>query len=185
VSVSYEILLAPIFIAIHRLIILSDITSSYAPNLKSPRFLTFCGWAIAIFLLVEIPWSIARVFVPDDMRSALEWAAWVWGFLIMAGLILLLPAVAVDAPGATPRNAIADTRGSFWRIVAIVVLTMLPVVAVAITAAWGLYFLLEYTSTIETAVFSLAGSVATLVLTAAAARLFLALADRLRSPVSP
>ena len=180
-GIAYEILLAPIFIAIYRLIILNDITSSYAPNLKSPRFRAFCGWAIAIFLLAEIPWSAARVFAPDNLRSALEPAALVWGLLIMLGLILLLPAVAVDAPGATPRNAIADVFGSFWRVVAIVLLTMLPLLVVAIAAVWGLPFVIEDTATIETVVFSLIGSFLTLVLTAAAARLYLVLANRLRS----
>src|ERR1700730_3337977 len=52
-------------------------------------------------------------------------------------VIILLPAVAVDAPGAIWGRAMADSKGNAWRVFVIFLLAFLPL-AVAGTAATGL-----------------------------------------------
>lgn len=41
-------------------------------------------------------------------------------------MLILFPAVAVDAPGAGWRNAVDDTKGHTWRVFFIVLLTSMP-----------------------------------------------------------
>ena len=47
-------------------------------------------------------------------------------------LIVLFPAIAVDAPGATWRNAMADTKGNAWRILFIGLLASLPLFGIVL-----------------------------------------------------
>jgi hypothetical protein len=53
---------------------------------------------------------------------------------------ILVPAIAIDAPGATWSKARLDTKGSSWRVAFIFVLTGLPVLIINGLLAW-LWFL--------------------------------------------
>jgi hypothetical protein len=46
--------------------------------------------------------------------------------------VILFPAIAIDAPGASWSNARRDTKGSSWRVFFILICTMLPVVIVVL-----------------------------------------------------
>ncbi|MCK1282320.1 hypothetical protein IVB41_00035 [Bradyrhizobium sp. 44] len=47
--------------------------------------------------------------------------------LFVLGLLVLFPAVAVDAPGAEWRNAMSDTRKHIWFVLAVTILPFVPI----------------------------------------------------------
>ncbi len=77
--------------------------------------------------------------MPYELLSVLQgrgFSLWATTFVLAIALIVaiavslrlsvLFPAIAVEAPGATAPNAIADTRGQALRLLAIFFLTLLP-----------------------------------------------------------
>ena len=91
--------------------------------------------------------------------------------IILLRMAILFPAIAVDAPGATLRNAIADTKGQIWLIVKTLLMVLLPLLAVV--AAVGLTS--DYAglpASWEAAKDSVLEFLATMALAVAAARLF-------------
>jgi hypothetical protein len=101
-------------------------------------------------------------------------------------LTILFPAIAVDAAGATAANAYADSKGNVWRIFLIFLLTILPLVALAL----GLYFLGLISTAKDVSPLRIAGQVLSAVIgvpayalfVAVASRLFQALGERLNKP---
>jgi hypothetical protein len=86
----------------------------------------------------------------------------------MARLSILFPAIAVDAPGATLSNVLADTRGYGWQIFLIGLLASLPIGAVHI-----LFRLLVRRGTVMEAVVDAAlGIVSATLLVVIASRLY-------------
>lgn len=65
--------------------------------------------------------------------------ALVVAFWLSLRLIVLFPAIALGAPGAKAANAFADTKGCDFRLIAILLLTFIPfiVVAILVTIALG------------------------------------------------
>lgn len=121
-------LLTPVFIAVHRFIILGEKGTAYALTPGEHRFqLYFTFWAA--FSVV----AVAPLFVVEASPVYPGLAlVFVWTVAVMiAGLRLtiLFPAIAVDAPGATLARAFADTKGHAWRIFAIGLLALLPLMA--------------------------------------------------------
>jgi preprotein translocase subunit SecG len=61
--------------------------------------------------------------------------------VVMLRIVILLPAIAVDAPGASIGNGFADTRGHAWFILkvyfAVVLLFFLSIVLIAVLARLG------------------------------------------------
>jgi hypothetical protein len=53
-------------------------------------------------------------------------ALMITGVIVCLRLLILFPAIAVDADGASWRNAIADTKGHTWRLFFIMLLTAIP-----------------------------------------------------------
>jgi hypothetical protein len=98
--------------------------------------------------------------------------------------VILFPAVAIDAPGATWSNARRDTKGSSWRVAFIMFLVALP----AVIAALALYFLLGAAfaggNQLAFTVLRSLLAVSTLcAFAAAASHIFQARADNLAQPV--
>ncbi|MCZ7642386.1 MAG: hypothetical protein M5U33_06165 [Pseudorhodoplanes sp.] len=60
--------------------------------------------------------------------------------IVALRVLILFPAIAVDAPGARWRNAYFDTKGHTWRVFGISVLTALPALLVALP----LYFVIGW-----------------------------------------
>ena len=149
-GVLHYALLTPFFIAVHRFIIFGEITTSYRVNWRDQRYQLFFGWAFTLFVLSRL----------TTMGTALP-KHWMFQFLLVAGavvigvvltrLALLFPAIAVDAPGATPRNAFEDTKGHGWYIFFLFVVAFIPSllvflilsgVLVALQPFWGRILLL-------------------------------------------
>lgn len=181
------ILMTPIFIAVLRFIIMEDVAPSYRLDLNDARFRAYCAWSFALYLVVQLPTSLATAYLEGDQRGLAAVAWIVVSTAVTVWSILIFPAIAADAPGATLRSALADLRGSFWRVLAVLWGTYLPFLIVAWTPYFA-YFALRSEASDSSAVADTISSVAVfcseLVWAAASARLFLALADRLRSPAS-
>ena len=129
-------LLTPYFIAVHRLIILAEARSGYALDPWNARFqYYFTLWAAfsaatAAPMFVLRVWTIERIVAEVLFANIVLALTMAWVIAVMVAglrLLALFPAIAVDAPGANIRNALADSRGNAWRIFAIAFLAALPI----------------------------------------------------------
>jgi hypothetical protein len=121
-------LLTPYFIAIHRFIILGE-AGSYALTARELRFqLYFTCWA-AFSAATAAPLFLMRV-LPTGLLLSLTVIWFIVVMVVGLRLLILFPAIAVDAPGATVTNALSDTKGMTWRIFIISLLGVLPIMLV-------------------------------------------------------
>jgi hypothetical protein len=125
-------LLAPLAIAVHRYVLLGEVTRRYPLDPSSPRYWRFLGYAILLNAIWFIP-GIVQGLTPD-IAAAPMWLNSVVVVLFIAIIVvavrraILFPAIAVDAPGASWSNARRDTQGSSWGVAFILFCTLLPVV---------------------------------------------------------
>jgi hypothetical protein len=125
------VLLAPMAIAVHRFVLLGETTNRYPLEPRSSRYLRFVGFALLVQILPLIPVYIMTLLVLDDQHDwTLATGLSILGFVLIIAIVLrrviLFPAIAIDAPGATWRNAALDIKGSSWRLAVIFVLVALP-----------------------------------------------------------
>jgi hypothetical protein len=93
-------------------------------------------WLLALKILSDLPFDLLSVM------QMLDWPLWAstLGFVVALvaaiglslRLTILLPAFAVQAPGATASHALADSKGQALRLFAIFFLVLIPWVAVSI-----------------------------------------------------
>jgi hypothetical protein len=99
--------------------------------------------------------------------------------------IILFPAIAVDAPGATWRNAVSDTKGHGWYIFFLGLTALIPIatvgaiVVVAVLSALG--FTLGAILVVPLVCLGMIVVLATMV--AVASRLYERLGDRVNQPM--
>jgi hypothetical protein len=189
--VASAILVAPIFIGIFRFIILNEVTHRYVLDVRSARFRVFCMWSIAFNLTTGGLLSVTSAYATGDLGVALWYASFGATFVLLVVFVPILPSVAVDAPVATLRNAIADIRRLFWRVFAILALTylqfaavLLLFLAVMVSANFAFGYELFENSIVMALITALVALCCELIWVAAAGRVFLALASDLRSSVS-
>lgn len=135
-------LTVPYYIAVHRLVILGERTTSYVLAPSHPRFQLFFWWWAALTVVIYLPISLADMLSPSRGATSLSHLVALAGLpilliaiiIVMLRLTIIFPAVAVDAPGATWRNVMADTKGYAWRIFLLDVVAYLPL----LIAAFGL-----------------------------------------------
>lgn len=136
-------LLTPFLIAVHRFIILDEVAPRYMLAPLAPRFLRFFGWTLvpALVLLAGsfIQYLLSAAVLPARAVSLGAGVALVAGVFVILRLMILFPAIAVDAPGASARNAFADSKGFFWDMFFICLVAMLPLVVLTM-----LMVVLEY-----------------------------------------
>jgi hypothetical protein len=132
-------LLTPIVIAIHRLVILDKITPNYMGPIGEPIFGIFFAWLLALKILIGLPFDLLGVlqtFNWSPPASALAVAlALIAAVGVSLRLTILFPALAVEAPGATPSHALADTKGHVLRLLALFFLALAPWLAAEIGGA--------------------------------------------------
>ncbi len=132
---SYEaiqaFLMTPYAIAVHRFVILGEVTMGYRIAPAEPRFRRFFGWSLAFLVLSNASWALT---LPEQTTLENILGVILYLVLMVVGLrlMVLFPAIAVDAPGANWRQAIADTDGHAWHIFLIIMATMLPFLIVAV-----------------------------------------------------
>jgi hypothetical protein len=131
-------LLTPFIMAIHRFVLLGEVTPHYRIDPANPRFRLLFGWLAMMTVVANIPSFLLALKTPSGPiyyvglpppelgPSAIEFVARVAVLVILQRLIVLLPAVAVGAPGATWQNALRDTQPRLWFVVLASVLPLLP-----------------------------------------------------------
>ena len=179
VTAAWLFFLTPLYLAIHRYVIIGEVASGYSLAIEQPRFQRFFLWTLAIYALSQVP-GLPRLFGHGGFTVAATFALTFVVAFISLRLIVLFPAIAVDAPGAGFRNAFDDTRGCFWRIFGILIVTMLPVFVVIVGVVISLGPLSAAGRLIEGVMNALSLALAI----AIASRLYLRLSDRLGRPGS-
>jgi hypothetical protein len=132
-SLAQAFVLTPYLIAVHRFIILGEVTQHYPLNPTQERFQRFFGWSVVLLLISSVP-----ILSTQLLRLSIGLQV-VWLLIVMVVILILtlrmtilFPAVAVDAPGATWSNAIADTRGYALRIFIVGLVSVLPPFALSL-----------------------------------------------------
>jgi hypothetical protein len=129
-AVLYYALVTPFFIAVHRFIILEEATDGYRLDWRDRRFQVFFGWAFVVFLVSQFP--VLMFKLPQHLTTfLLAWAGVIAMWVVFVRSMILFPAIAVDAPGATLRHAFDDTRGHFWTIFLSFLIPFLPSLLIA------------------------------------------------------
>jgi hypothetical protein len=126
-SMAEALVLTPYLIAVHRFIILGEVTARYALTVGDRRFQRFFGWSVVLALISFAPIFLA-LLLPLSPGSRV-WFMLIFGFIIVVVALrvtILFPAVAVDAPSASWRNAMADTAGFAWRIFMTGIISVFP-----------------------------------------------------------
>jgi hypothetical protein len=134
------ILLLPLQIAIYRLLILGEASSGYDFAIFAPRFQRLLGWTLVLWALISLPSYLAGLITTSDDADATVTAADVVllvatiatmaiAIVLLVRLVVLFPAIAVDAAGTSVRNALADTKGRSWLIVKSYLMVLLPLLA--------------------------------------------------------
>lgn len=180
-------IMTPAIIAIHRFVLLDEITKFYVPNIFSRRFLHFLCLSLAyqaMVLAVGLPMALfGRQTIPIIATLILAICA-IW---IGVRLILVFPAAAIDAPGASFGNAFADSRGAAWQIFVTLLLIGLLVAAVEIGVRLLIWVILggAIIAGVLHLLTILIGQLITIsAFAAAASRIYRGLADRLKVSVT-
>ena len=193
------VLVAPFMIAVHRYILLGETTRRYAIEPASQHFQLFAGWLVVMGLLASVPsflvvattsaaplYYVGRTPSLDLAQIAMLLAVVGTVFVLLTRIVILLPAVAIDAPGATWQNAFADTRRNTWYVVLASFLPTIPLVMlfaaalffVRLIVPWWLPALLAAYVMLTAMYFVLLAMMAVVV-----SRLYQALGDRLNRPL--
>lgn len=189
-------LLTPFFLAVHRFLLLGEEPARYEFKPSSPRFqLFFCWLAMSVVLLCfpSILGNLAAARdplyyfdrpMPGDGFTIVA-ATRIFSLLMLQQLLVLFPAVAVDAPGAGWQNAIRDMRDHIWFVLAVTILPFIPIGLLNIAIAPLLRF---SPMTLTGAVAGMAWFGAMMLVvstlgTVIAARLYQVIGDRLNTPL--
>ena len=133
--------LVPVMIAVHRFIILDEVTPRYVLDPGGRIFRAFFGWLLALSalsLLVTV--VLTPINLPLIVSATLIIAGIITVLVVMVRLTILFPAIAVDAPGATAANAWADSKGHGFGIFLIFLLAVLPLMLVVVAVVFTLGF---------------------------------------------
>jgi hypothetical protein len=132
--------LTPIMIAVHRFIILDEVTPGYVVDPGEPSFLAFFVWFIAFSLLRDAVFATQEFLtaIGFSVKTAAGPALMVLIVLAIVSLRLtiLFPAIAVKARGANASNALADSKGHVLYIFAIFLLALLPTLTIALSVTF-------------------------------------------------
>jgi hypothetical protein len=180
--------LVPFQIAIYRLLISGEAASGYRFDISTVRFRRMLGWTAAFWVLGIIPLHLPGAVAPSDgaevIISVVLFALDVFAVL---RLTIFLPAIAVDAPGASVRNVFADTGGHAWLIVKAYFVTVLPFMLLVISIvglAWlgGAHDITTGNGSLAAGVFSgLLGFLIWTCCVIVSARLFMKIGDRVKT----
>ena len=186
-----SLLLTPVAIAVHRYVLLGEVTGRYQLSPTNPRFRRFFLFALVFECLWGVPVSLFGLIYGFQGFALFVSFLVVLLTLIVVMIVslrtlILFPAIAVDAPGTDWRNALSDTKGHSWRVFFLVTCVAIPAAVVSWTLEWCVG---RWTgqSGAGTAVLGLVQSINSVALiaayAAAASRLYWAFAERLgRSP---
>ena len=136
-------IVAPLAVAMHRFVVLGERAPLLPLRLPS-RALAYAAWATLFTLGYAIPGLIEALPVP---HSALAGALATYAVLIATmRLTLLLPQIAVAAPGERLRTHWNALRWRFWNTTTILALAVMPVLALQSLAVLTLFGRLDMTT---------------------------------------
>jgi hypothetical protein len=139
-SIPYYALVTPYFIAVHRFILLGEVTHRYRLQWDDRRYQLFFGWAFTLLFLTQLA-ALVHALPQHWMFKFLTIVAAVAVGAVFARVTIMFPAIAVDAPGADPRRAFEDTRGHGWYIFFLFLVPFIPsLLVVALIGAVSLVF---------------------------------------------
>ena len=141
-------LLTPYLIAVHRFIILGETTAIYRLVPTDKRFQRYFAWSLVPAAMIPTTGRLIHLISLDmSLASIISTIAAVVALAVMAvvaaRIITLFPAVAVDAPGASWRRAIADTKGNTWRVFSTLLLAILSLAIAGITVTGLAIFVID------------------------------------------
>jgi hypothetical protein len=129
-----SLLMAPLAIAVHRMVLLGETTERYNLNLSNSRFRRFVGFGIIIGLFWSVPnlilWFAQGSGTLLVVTSIVSLILQIVIAIVTLRRVILFPAIAVDALGATWSNARNDTKGHSWRVLFVLFCTLLPMTIV-------------------------------------------------------
>src|ERR1043165_6049285 len=139
-SLAQGFLTVPYYIAVHRLVILGERTTSYVLAPSHPRFQLFFWWWAALTVVAYLPIPLVDLLAQPRGPTALYYLIVLAGMpillnaiiIVMLRLTIIFPAVAVDAPVVTGKNVMADTKGYAWRIFLFGLVACLPLIVPAL-----------------------------------------------------
>jgi hypothetical protein len=192
-GVVINLMLTPLYVTLYRHLLTAEVATADATDLMAPRFVRFFGWAVALSSIWMISTVINYVWPDDD---AVRWAGWAGALLVSAivvvRLVILFPGIAIDAPGASVSNSIADTKGHVFNIILIYLAALVPIalaaaVLIALTAivlalTLGATTASDIPDWVLAAVASLLELVPSALIVGIDARIFQVLADRTLQP---
>jgi hypothetical protein len=193
-QIAKSFLLTPFLIAVHRFILIDEVTDRYVIDPRDSRFERFFAWSLLLWALTTAVGLVVQSAVQQAspmIGIVILFAATVVVTFVILRLTILFPAIAVGAPGTSGASAFGDTKGHVIGILFIFVLAILP--AVAFVAAAALLFFspksiegeFSLASLLFAAILTAMQIVVYLLLVAVASRVFQALAERvLRAPLS-
>lgn len=186
-AVAQALALTPLAIAVHRFILLGEAQDRYDFAPGDPRFQKFFLFTIALEVLGAVPQIIAflSALVAPFLAPIVLLILGIAAAIVGVRTAILFPSIAVDAPGADWRNAMADAKGHSWRIFLVLFCVALPAVVVefVLIAIFSLVWLLAaivLALTVPVITVFLVAAVA-----AAASRLYAAYANQLGRPAGP
>jgi hypothetical protein len=178
------LLITPYLVAVHRFVVLDEITPAYvlAPVSDRRTQVYFLCWA-ALSVLATAPAflpPLSEVEQPIGGFIGFAVLGYLAGVMIFGlRMTLLFPAVAVDAPGASFASALADARGHVWRFFATGLLAGVPLMTVAYLAQNILGTSNEGTAFVVSLVRSVVAFVLLTQFVVISSRLYMWLGDRL------
>ena len=186
-AVAQGFLLTPLAIAVHRFLLLGEVVDAYRLNAQDTRFMRFftflAGLAVVTFVPKLVSELLSSPFGPSLFARLVGLILSIVAAVIMVRNVILFPAVAVDAPGADWRNAMADTRGHSWRVFFILLCAILPA-AIVVLVALVIFALIPLIGwIIDIAIQATFGVFVVAATAAAASRLYVDYAQQLGRPL--
>ena len=143
-SIASGFVLTPVAIAMHRFVLLGEVAQRYSLNPSEPRFMRFFTFTVVYQLLVSVPGTLSLAGKSGTglgvALALVFFVLFIVAVIASLRLLILFPAIAVDARGADWRNAMTDTKGHTWRVFFIAILATLPSLIVLLP----LYFTLTW-----------------------------------------
>jgi hypothetical protein len=136
IAAAQSFCLTPIMIAIHRYIILDEVTATYAVDPSEPSFIAFFGWWMAVSLLIPLVIAVSALLQVFGFSAGAAigptMMVTIVVIILLLRLAILFPAIAVGVRGATAGDALADSKGHVFLIFLIFTLALLPLTAISL-----------------------------------------------------
>lgn len=123
------LVLAPLAIAVHRHVLLGERTA-LLPLRPLRRLLRFADWLIVLGLAGDLPGLLGLLPLPG--APLIGFVAMIVVLVVTIRLVLVFPAIAVQPPTARASLGWRETYGQVWRIAAVLLVSTLPILGLAL-----------------------------------------------------